>query len=135
LSPVPVVRKITAPCAPNKGGNALAIALTSVAGALASTRTPPFEPRPQPLFARTNSSSIGNFFANPDSAYLTVLTEWIPGRLAVFRGVAYAYPDTEAGELVPPPPARDLRFFSYSSYKYQAPFPLIATAADFQVGL
>ena len=135
MSTVPVVRKTTAPCAPNKGGNALAIALTSVAGALASTRTPTFEPRPQPLFARTNSSSIGNFFANPDSAYLTVLTEWIPGRLAVFRGVAYAYPDTEAGELVPPPPARDLRFFSYSSYKYQAPFPLIATAADFQVGL
>jgi hypothetical protein len=128
---VPLVVKTTAPCAPNnKGGNALAVAITNIAAALTATRVPPFAPRPQPLFARTNSSA-----GYPDSAYLSAFTEWVPGRLAVFRGTQFEYPDTQAGELVPPPPPRDLRFSSLCLYKYQSPFPLVSCAADFEMPL
>ena len=73
--------KTTPPCPlDNKAGNAFARGITGVAAALTSTRVPPFEPRPQPLFARTNSSAGSLFFGNPDSAYLSAFTDWIPGR-------------------------------------------------------
>ena len=134
-APFPVVSKTTPPCGPNKVGAALATGLTGIAGALTGTRVPPFAPRPQPLFARTNSSAGNLFFGNPDSAYLTAFLDSIPGRLAVFRGVMFEYPDTQAGQLVPPPPARDLRFSSLCTYKYQSPFPLVACAADFEMPL
>lgn len=134
-SPVPVVSKTTPPCAPNKAGNALASGLLNAAAALVSTRVPPFLPRPQPLFARTNSSAANLFFGNPDSAYLSVLTKYAPGTVAVFRGTMFEYPDTQIGQLVPPPPARDLRFSSLCTYKYQSPFPLVACAADFEMPL
>ena len=89
-SSVPVATKTILPCGPNKAGNALATAITGVAGALAATRVPPFAPRPQPLFARANSSGGGSFiFSNPDSAYLSALVAWVPGRLAVFRGTMF----------------------------------------------
>ena len=138
FSPVPILRKTTPPCSPiagKPGNNALAVGITSVAAALVATRVPPFTPRPQPLFARTNSSAGDLFYANVDSAYLTAFTKWIPGRLAVFRGVMFEYPDTQAGAEVPSPPPRDLRFSSLCTYKYQSPFPLVACAADFEMPL
>lgn len=47
----------------------------------------------------------------------------------------FAYPDTQAGAEVPPPPPRDIRFSSLCNYKYQSPFPLVACAADFEMPL
>ena len=58
-----------------------------------------------------------------------------PLRLAVWRGVMFEYPDTQAGQLVPPPPPRDLRFSSLCNYKYQTPYPLVSCAADFEMPL
>lgn len=132
-----LVTKTTPPCSPNKISSGLAVGITSVVATAVATRVPPFAPRPQPLFARTNSSAGGLFYPNPDNAYLTAFTDFsVPNRqLALWRGEMFLYPDTQAGADVPPPPPRDVRFSSLCHYKHATPFPLVSCASDWQMTL
>jgi hypothetical protein len=118
------------PCSPPNGPVAQA-ALGFRQAALGSTLAPLTTPA-QPLMLR--ASGGGGLFANPQNAYLTAPTNWtVPGRLAVWRGLGAAFPDTEAGQQVVP--ARALRFWSMCSNKYVSPLPVVACKDDFETAL
>lgn len=82
---------------------------------------------PTPVFIRPRDDG-GNLYPNPDNTYLATLAEPRPGRILLVRGRAPAFPDTEAG--APVTGGEVLRYWSFCTNVYAAPFPVTDCAHD-----
>ncbi|MDH6284739.1 hypothetical protein [Prescottella agglutinans] len=81
-----------------------------------------------------NPASTSGLFPNGDNKYIGAVLTYRPGRIAVVRGRAPAFPDTRAGAS-PTEAGQQVRYWSMCQNDLVSPYPVVACAADFQTTL
>ncbi|WP_408014588.1 hypothetical protein [Rhodococcus xishaensis] len=87
---------------------------------------------PEATFA--NPERTAGLFPNGDNKYISAQLTYEPGRIAVVRGKAPAFPNTSAGDS-PIDPDQQLRYWSMCQNDLVLPFPVVACAGDFETAL
>jgi hypothetical protein len=72
-------------------------------------------------------SGGGGLFPNADNKYVYATTSWKPGRLALVRGLAPAFPNTPSQGLYP---EQQLRYWSMCTNLLVTPAPVVECARD-----
>jgi len=81
-----------------------------------------------------NPASTSGLFPNGDNKYIGAVLTYQPGRIAIVRGQAPAFPDTRAGAS-PTDPGQQVRYWSMCQNDLVSPYPVVACAGDFQTAL
>jgi hypothetical protein len=77
-------------------------------------------------------SGGGGLFPNADNKYVYATTSWKPGRLALVRGLAPAFPNTPSQGLYP---EQQLRYWSMCTNLLVTPAPVVECARDTETDL
>lgn len=81
-----------------------------------------------------NPASTSGLFPNGDNKYIGAVLTYQPGRIAVVRGRAPAFPDTRAGAS-PTETGQQVRYWSMCQNDLVSPYPVVACSGDFQTSL
>lgn len=87
-----------------------------------------------PEAAFVNPASTSGLFPNGDNKCIGAVLTYQPGRIAVVRGRAPAFPDTSAG-APPTESGQQVRYWSICENDLVSPYPVVACAGDFETAL